>query len=97
MESKKPTATLSKTRFKEICESLTTIIQDDDKVRQVIESIQTILNFDPNIPQYTPEVGKKIKEYRQRLKEEGISTYISSGKKKQYETMKLKKMMVAAN
>lgn len=87
----KNASTMSKRRFYDICDALKGIIPDQSQVDQAIEAIKTIMQFDPNIKyQYTPEKAEQIKRYRAMKKEQGISTYESSGNKAAYRTRKLR-------
>ena len=88
--TKKGAAMLSKKRYQEIVDRLNILIADPDLTEQVLSTIKDVMDFDPNVSRYNPEVGKKNKEYRHRLRDEqGISTYITCGTKKRYEAMKV--------
>lgn len=83
------TSTMSKKRYQEIADKLADIIGDDGKLEQALASIREVMKFDPEkIIQYTPETGRRIKEYRERQKEKGVSTYVSSGRKSYYHNTK---------
>ena len=88
----KATSMMSKKRYHQIEKVISDTYQDDEKLVAVMEGIRMIMNFDPEVSRYTPEISKKIKEYRHRLRDEkGISTYITNGGKKRYETLKASK------
>ena len=53
-----------------------------------LNAFKTLMNFDPEISIYNEQIKKTIMERRHRLKEQGISTYISSGQKAFYERKK---------
>lgn len=82
---------LSKKRFHDIETELNGVFEDKESVMLVMDIIKRVMKFDPEASRYTPEVGKKTKEYRHKLRDEkGISTYISNGGKKRYEAIKQK-------
>jgi len=83
------TSTMSKKRYQEIADMLGNIIGDETKLQQALANIRDIMKFDPEkVIQYTPETGRRIKEYRERQKEKGVSTYITSGRKAYYHSNK---------
>ena len=86
---------MTKKRFYEIQRRFQDVnVTNEAMINQFLQIIKDVLSFDPNVSTYTPELGKKTKEYRNRLRsEQGISTYITSGRKKQYETMKKHDML----
>jgi hypothetical protein len=79
------TSSMSKRRYKEIGDKLRDLIGDEGKYEEAMRSIREIMNYDPEKTiKYTAETGRRIKEYRERKKEQGISTYVSSGAKAYY-------------
>lgn len=76
-------STMSKKRYNDIFATLQHIVGDEAKVQQAMAEIRAIMKFDPECSRYTPELAKKEKERRHKLRDEhGISTYITSGMKK---------------
>lgn len=62
-------------------------IHDDQHVNSILEKFCEIMQFDPEASQYkayTKNMEKARKAYVERKKEEGISTYISTGRKAHY-------------
>lgn len=55
-------------------------------------NVQEIFAFDPNrvVKRYNEKNLEAVRRYRERLKAEGVSTYISSGKKSSYDKKKTK-------
>ena len=84
-------STMSKKRYQEIADKLAVILDgNEEKLQQALSSIREVMKFDPEkLIQYTPETGRRIKEYRERQKEKGISTYVSSGRKNYYHNNKV--------
>lgn len=74
--TRKSTSMLSKKRYCEITKMLTQVIQDDKKVQEALQKLQEIMNFDPDMSTYTPELGKKKHaSLKKRCEETGKSTY----------------------
>lgn len=65
---------MSKKRFYAIQDILHQYIQNPDVESQISQHIMDIMNFDPKVSRYTPEIGEKIKEYRQKKKIEKQTT-----------------------
>ena len=86
----KGSRTLSKKKYYELSNELTSRLGDAELVTKVLNTIKEVLDFDPEVSTYDEVQAKKIKEYRQRKKEEGISTYITSGVKSAYYKKKQK-------
>lgn len=87
--SAKGKAVFTKKRYGEIANVANEIFQDETKVDVFMQRVRTIMNFDPDVKQYTPEQAKYIRESRQRLsKERGISVFELSGSKASYERRK---------
>jgi hypothetical protein len=85
---------MSKKRYYEIESHFRKFIEDSILLDHLLQGIRDILNFDPSQNTYTPELGQKIKQHRHKLREEkGISTYISSGRKNNYERNVLKEIV----
>lgn len=73
---KRGLSTMSKKRFYDICELLHQHIEDAEKADAVIKGIQDIMMFDPSIPHYTQEIGKKETERKKKIaQEKGVTTY----------------------
>lgn len=62
--TKKAVSILSKKRYQQISDTLHKTIQDEDKVKQVLEDIKTIMNFDPSASRYNEHVREHIQAYR---------------------------------
>lgn len=87
--TRKGLSTLSKKRFSDIKEAFQNTLQDEEVTERLLSILCDIMQFDPNVPRYTPELGQKIKEYRHKLRDENnISTYITNGGKKRYDALK---------
>lgn len=80
-------STLSKKRYYDIAEGISHIIGDESKAEEAMAMIRAVMNFDPETSRYTPELGEKMKErLHKKSIEQGVSTYVVSGRKKYYET-----------
>lgn len=83
---------LSKTRFLQISQMVKNRIENEDIATEIIQNICTIMKFDPEMKAgqglYDERRYQQIKEYREKKKAEGVSTYVSSGRKKHYHTQK---------
>lgn len=89
MEEKKAVSIMSKKRYHLIEETLRKTIDDPNKLANVLQSIQEIMNFDPNRNTYTPEVKERVLQWRKKKAEElGVTTYVTSGSKACYERKK---------
>lgn len=94
MQTHKGISTMSKKRYHDIESHLRLLTEDSVLIDQVMHCIRTIMKFDPSHNTYTQELGQKIKQRRQKLRDEqGISTYISSGRKTNYERKVLKEII----
>lgn len=78
---------MSKKKFYEIEQNISTSLSKE-QVNLVLETIKQVLNFDPEITSYDKDQAERIRKYRERKKNEGISTYVSSGAKAFYEKTK---------
>lgn len=83
--------TLSKKRWETFKERLDAIVDNAEQKEKIGQLLCEVLKFDPNETSYTEAQAKRIKEYRERRKQEGISVYVSSGNKTRYEKQKLLK------
>lgn len=81
---------LSKKRYNEIESEIKKHV-DNEKLEVIMESIRRVMHFDPDKPAKTPEQYAKDYEKRNKLKEAGVSTYVSSGMKRHYEKKKAAK------
>ena len=79
----------SKTKYYEIEKQITTIFPD--QCLQMLEILKNVLEFDPTISTYNANVKASLDKRVKRLKEEGISTYVSGGRKASYQKKKKKK------
>jgi mitochondrial fission protein ELM1 len=74
---------ITKTRYAKLVELVKSIIPDDEsKCEQIMNGICNIFEFDPNASTYTPRHAAEIVKSRKKLQEQGISIYVSSGKKR---------------
>lgn len=64
---------------------------DESIVEDVLNILKDVLKFDPGVSLYTEDAKRSILERRERLKAQGISTYVSCGAKAYYERSKQKK------
>lgn len=84
------TSTMSKKRFYEIQNGLIELFKDDERVDQALMLIKTTLNFDPDVPLYTPEYGKKARDRAKlRALKNGTTLYDETGQKRHYEKNKI--------
>lgn len=86
----KPSVTISKIKFKELKEAFVEERGEEEAVK-ILDKLCSVLHFDPNVSSYNEENKQKTREYRKKLKDQGISTYISSGAKKYYDKKKKEK------
>lgn len=88
-DNAKGKSVLTKKRYSEIDILAKELIPEQNNVDKLMEGIRRIMNFDPEVKQYTPEQAKYIRESRQRLsKERGVSIFELSGSKASYERRK---------
>lgn len=80
----KPIVTISKGKYFELQKELNNEF-NEEHTSKMLEKLCAVLNFNPHISSYTVEKKEKVTAHRNKLKEHGISTYISSGKKACYE------------
>ena len=79
----------NKKRYSEIESQLTKKGFDESAVASVLETLRTVLNFDPSATIYTPDHRERVKEYRKKKQlETGLSTYQILNQKKYYEEHK---------
>lgn len=89
-EPVKACVALTKGRYKILAEAMYKEYEKD-AADEILHLIKQTLNFDPEKSNYDTESKRKTMEYRAKLKEKGISTYVSSGRKAHYEKNKNKK------
>lgn len=89
----KGNSTMSKKKYYELCAMLDNLIQDKQQIETMLGALRTVLEFDPDVNTYNSQQAEKIKEYRKKKKDEGISTYISSGSKTTYYRQKALKQV----
>ena len=76
-------STVSKKRFYEIQNGLRDLFKDDERVESAIILIKTVLNFDPDVPLYTPEYGKKARDRAKiRALKNGTTLYDETGQRR---------------
>ena len=88
-EEYKGSRTLSKKKFYELQDAFTSRL-GTEQGSIALEVVKETLKFDPNVSVYTETMKRGIVERRERLKKEGISTYVSSGAKSFYDKQKVK-------
>jgi hypothetical protein len=77
---------MSKKKYNDIKKNFENVIDDEEKVKELLKMLCEILKFDKNIGLYNPEQGKKnYEKIKKKAVETGLSTYVLSGRKKQYE------------
>ena len=89
---KNKTCVFSKSKYYEIEKQIE--INYPEESGRILDIIKTVLEFDPKISTYNAKVKASIDKRIKRLKYEGISTYISCGRKASYEKKKLLKAIV---
>jgi hypothetical protein len=82
---------MSKKRWDLFKEQLDETTNDEELKDKIKHLLCEVLKFNPNESSYTEAQAKRIKEYRERRKQEGISVYVSSGNKARYDKQKLLK------
>lgn len=87
-EGYKASVTISKSKYGEL-EKRFKETYDEQLADSVLDLFKEVLKFDPSLNTYDKGQAKKIKEYRDKKKAEGISTYVSSGMKRHYEKRKM--------
>ena len=80
----KGSRTLSKKKFYELQEALQQKY-GDEQANDVLDVFKKVLKFDPNVSVYTENMKKCIMQRREKLKEQGIPPYVSSGAKAFYD------------
>ncbi len=88
-EPVKACVALTKARYKILTEAMYKEYEKD-AADEILNIIKKALNFDPDKSNYDAESKRKTMEYRAKLKEKGISSYVSSGRKAHYEKNKIK-------
>lgn len=74
--TRKAASMLSKKRYQQISDMLSQVFQDEQKVNEALTKIQEIMQFDPEMSTYTPEIGKrKQASLKKRCEETGKTTY----------------------
>lgn len=90
MSETKGSRTLSKKMYYDIEARLNEKFKEED-VDAILSLIKEVMRFDPEKSVYSEKMKKQIQVRRERMKEEGISTYISSGAKASYDKKKKEK------
>lgn len=81
--------TLTKQKYQELCQVLESTVNNKECIQQLLLALKQVLDFDPDASTYTKEQAERIKAYRNKKKEEGVSTYVSSGAKSAYHKRKV--------
>lgn len=79
----KGTRTLSKKKYYELEDQLRQQF-NEDQVTHIMSTLRDVLKFDPNVSVYTDKMKEAIYTRRERLKDAGVSSYVSSGTKGYY-------------
>ena len=82
IKKEKRIRTFSKSRYFEIEKLMNDTFPDQS--RQILDILKKVFDFDPNVSTYNEIVKASIDKNRQKMKEHGISTYVSSGSKASY-------------
>ena len=83
---------MSKKRFNQIVEMMSTFIDNQENIQEATHLLQQIMRFDPSVKQYTKENGMARRDrYRERALLEGKSFYEISGIKQSYHKRKERK------
>lgn len=83
---KKAVVTLSKKKYHDFVQALEAKYEDTDLVADILKTLCDTIRFDPSLSSYDETQHQRIKARRERLKQQGITTYISSGNKSWYDT-----------
>jgi hypothetical protein len=81
---------VTKKRYAELTKAVKDLLEDDIIYEKFINIFQDIFQYDPSKKSKSLKSLLKQKDEREKLKAEGISTYISAGIKKSYEKQKQK-------
>lgn len=91
MEDYRGQRTVSKVKYYEFEKEIKTLF-DEENATKVMDTLKKVLKMDPTISVYNEKVKERIMERRHKLREQGISTYISSGVKAFREKQKKDKL-----
>jgi len=80
----KASVNLSKTKYMNLKMELSKEF-DSEITEKVLSTLCKVLQCDPSLSTYDSDAADSIRMYRARKKEQGISTYVSSGMKNMYE------------
>ena len=83
----KGSRTITKKKYYELVKIYNELFSKE-QAKLALDAFKTLMNFDPEKSMYNEKVKHTIKERLERLKEQGISTYVSSGQKAFYERKK---------
>lgn len=64
-------STLTKKRYAEIEEHIRQFV-DNSVADKIMDTIKSVMNFNPDKPVYSPQHAERMKKYRAKLKELGI-------------------------
>ena len=86
---------MSKKRFIEISEHVILKCGENTQLAdEIIMMIKSVMHFDLTASQYTPAQAARIKARMQRLKEQGVSSYVASDQKTAYHNKKQNGAMI---
>jgi uncharacterized protein with von Willebrand factor type A (vWA) domain len=85
----KGTVFVTKTRYRELNNIAKKYLNNTEEHERFMQEFRDIFKFDPDKKTSTEKGVERVRQKREKLKSEGISTYISSGSKKSYEKKKL--------
>lgn len=79
---------VTKTKYNDLKDILNTNFTEE-QVELILGTLKKVVNFDPSVPSYTKEDGKKrIEQRREKSKATGMSQYELYGGRKYYEKKK---------
>ena len=79
--------TITKTKYHEFEQQLNAEFQEET-TNKILDILKNVLHLDPNVSVYNEKMKENIMRRRTKLKEQGISTYVSSGAKSFYDKKK---------
>ena len=84
----KASRTLTKKKYTEIHDAIVNDF-DIDVADKIMNIIKEVMKFDVNVNTYTEVQSQRIQKYRDKMKDQGVSTYVSSGRKAALKNKKL--------
>lgn len=85
----KATRTMTKGKYAELERVLKESIPDQGHVETMLKCLRETLKFDPDVSTYDETKSKNIRAYRERMKAQGVSSYVYSGAKASYDKKKI--------